>query len=579
MSERVKMATARALENAGEDLLWILRTTEDAIAALVVGFQCLTEDTDEVTQLAAGIVECVEDEGVSTVLPVAHALGGVAKRFVGDRLRATAQILETVVQEMELLQQLSAVTDGQAKIALEIKVLNVHTKVEVAHLGEVGIGFEYLAKELADFSRSLAENTDELIKHTENRKTTIQKTKSMLSMELPRLREDLTEVDVRLCNDLAILDSGLSKLAGAPARFKQSTQEIAGQIAGVVVAVQGHDITRQQIEHVQEALDLVSRKMLTEEQSDRTANPEAGHAYAGLTIQAYQLRAIKATIADWTSQIRNCVESILRISASELVGIGPLVLQQEQSMSSQLSHIAMLEGQCRDYNERIRSTLEGVSSLSQLVAEHLQKSNSARNRLRLLTFNSVIEASRLGSQADTICVIADGISEVASQWSKVTEQSSDALRQITSLSERINEAMATFAEADSRELSESMQKTRGGLERLRTAAEHALSQGMEIESRVETMRKRIGEIGQNIDHLDACFGRIDEALTAIEDVKKQLEHAQPNIGKCYDVNEVERLFSATYTNQTERDVLHAALCGGELPAASPSSIGNSVELF
>jgi hypothetical protein len=39
------------------------------------------------------------------------------------------------------------------------------------------------------------------------------------------------------------------------------------------------------------------------------------------------------------------------------------------------------------------------------------------------------------------------------------------------------------------------------------------------------------------------------------------------------------LFSALYTTEMERAVLHAALGGKALPAAQPTFAGNSVELF
>jgi hypothetical protein len=39
------------------------------------------------------------------------------------------------------------------------------------------------------------------------------------------------------------------------------------------------------------------------------------------------------------------------------------------------------------------------------------------------------------------------------------------------------------------------------------------------------------------------------------------------------------MFSAYYTTEMERDVLHAALRGAELPVGQETFAGNSVELF
>jgi methyl-accepting chemotaxis protein len=579
MSGRTSTTAACNLAKSGDDLLWLLRTAEDAINGLVVAFQDLAGHTDTTLKLTAAIVERVQDESVVSVLPSVRALGVAAKLFLGERLQATTGILETVTAEMALLSKLSAVTEGQGKIALDINMLTVHTKIEVAHLGSVGAGFEYLAHELADFSHSLTENTKELASHTDKRKDAAENTQHMLSVELPQLRKELTRVEVNLRDDLAQLEAGLTELSRMPEQFRVSAEDIARQIAGVVVAVQGYDITRQQVEHVQEALEVISQRFLKTDGSTEGVSQETAHAHAGLVIQIHQLHAIRATIAEWKSQIMTCMDGIFRISASDIVGIGPLVLEQERSMSSQLSHIEMLERECQAYGERIRSTLEGITNLSQLFTEHLRESEAARNRLRLLTFNSVIEASRLGARADTICVIADGIAEVSAEWGMIAEHSGSTLEEILELSERINEVMATFSGASDEQLNRTQEQTGAGLESLREASGFAASQGQKIGQTIETMRAGSGEIGKIGDQLDACFGRIDEVLSEVEKVKSQLEADYPEVKEEYDSEEIERLFSATYTTQAERDVLRTAIYGTAPSIAQSSSIGNDVELF
>jgi len=65
----------------------------------------------------------------------------------------------------------------------------------------------------------------------------------------------------------------------------------------------------------------------------------------------------------------------------------------------------------------------------------------------------------------------------------------------------------------------------------------------------------------------------------LESIKFDLEADHPEVKKNYDEAEIERLFSASYTTQTEREVLRAALCGTVYSAAQQCSAGNSVELF
>ena len=106
-----------------------------------------------------------------------------------------------------------------------------------------------------------------------------------------------------------------------------------------------------------------------------------------------------------------------------MIGIGPVVLVQERELSSQLAHIDRLERESHGYSKRIQGTLGGLSNLMQLVREHLQRSKSIRDRLQLLTFNSIIEASRLGTQAAAILAIAQYIKGVSAEWGEITDRS------------------------------------------------------------------------------------------------------------------------------------------------------------
>ena len=397
MNVETRTEAVRTLEKAKDVLQALSRTTQSEIESVARAFESLAGHADTILNSAGVIVGCVENEGVSSVLPKVQALGVAARRFIGDRLQATAGIVEAVTTEVKLLFEFSLVAARQTTIAFETKELSVLTNIEVARLGDVGAGFQYLSSQLADFSNSLALDTRELVGLTDGHRAAVEEMKDVLAAELPRLREELARIEVDLGDALAQVDSGLTQLSGIPLQFRMCVQDVARQIAGVVAAVQANDITRQQIEHVLESFALISAKLCIDGNTQEEIAQDITLAHAGLTIQIYQLRTIKETVANWASQIRTCMGGILRVSASDVVGIGPSVLDQERMLSSQLADIERLERQSQAYSKRIQRNFGGLTDLKRLVTEHLQKSKSVHNHLRLLTFNSIIEASRLGT--------------------------------------------------------------------------------------------------------------------------------------------------------------------------------------
>jgi chromosome segregation ATPase len=567
------------LDRARRELALLAAASEVEIQSLTRGFEDLAGQASAILTLASAIIETIESDGVRSVLPSVQSLGSAARHFVEDRLHSTTGILDTVNTEVNLLRHLSRVADSQATIALKTRVLTMLTNVEVGRLGPEGSGFQYLATELSKFSNALSDDTEELADQTDTRRTAIEATRRVLSAEIPQLRAEFTRIDVHIEEQLASLESGLTRLSGIPLQFKSCVEEIAQQIAGVVAAVQSHDITRQQLEHVQDAFTLIGSELREGRQGRGEVSQEQARAHAGVSIQIYQLQNIRASITNWTTQIRSCMGVILSASATGLAGISPLVLEQEQQASIKLAHIEQLECESHRYSERIRQSVGGHSSLLALVGEHVERAKVVRQLLHLLSLNSIVEASRLGDKANAILEIGKGITSLSSEWGEITDQSEHAMQEILALVDRTSTLLEAFSDDGHQELRTAQAQMRGGLASLREAAAFTAGQARKIQAATERMQALGSSVGQNGDRLDAAYGRVDAVLAEIEEVRRQMEDERPGIMAEYDTAELERLYSISYTTEIERAVLHAALLGLPLPESEAISAGNDVELF
>ena len=579
ISIETRMDAVRTLESTKGELKNLARATESEIGYVARAFEALTAGTDTLLNLAAGIIGGVESGRINSVLPSVQSLGTAAMRFIGDRLQAASGILGMANEEVELLRRLSSVTRGQATLALETKGLSVLTNIEVSHLGAEGASFQYLAHELSEFSKSAMKETMGLATRTHARKAVVEETNRALATDLPRQHDDMRRIQVDLGNALAVVDASLAQLFGTPAKFRMCMEDIARQIAGVVAAVQAHDITRQQIGHVGESFDLISTRLGLEITTENEAARELGLARAGLAIQVYQLRAIKTTVAGWVAQIRTCLAGIVRVSVSDLVGIGPAVMEAERELSSLVARIELLGQQSQAYSRRIHHTLDGLSNLMQLLDEHVRRSRSVGSHLQLLTFNSIIEASGLGARAAAILAIAESIKGISAEWGQITDQSGDAMQEVVSLEKQANQAMDAFSEASNTRLREAKSQADSSLDTLRSAAAFAAGRAQEMNAATAMMQARTSEVSASVDRLETCFGQIDALRTELEQIKRRLETECPNLEDLYNQAEIERLFSAHYSSEMERKILHAALQGGELPAPQATFAGNDVELF
>jgi hypothetical protein len=352
--------------------------------------------------------------------------------------------------------------------------------------------------------------------------------------------------------------------------------EIADQITGVVAAVQSHDITRQQLEHVRDALESLHTQMSAGESA---SDVEKSKLVAGLTIQSYQLRSVREVMLKWVSQISGCLDSILHIGCSELSEIGPMVLKQDEDLSAHLSWIEKLESESQAESEEIQDSLAGMSTLTKLVGEHLERSQSMRDRMLLLNFNSIVEASHLGTRADVILEVSRNIKRISSEWSAMTDLSGKAMEQILRLVSRTTESMEDFSQGSKNGLQQARDEIRRGLAELKEAAICVARNAAGIDESVCRMRGKIASVQVTAGRLNVCLESIGLTLTQIDKVRFQVESESACALPQSEKQNVEDFFSLSYTTEMERRVLRAALNGESLQPSLEGSHGNDVELF
>jgi uncharacterized phage infection (PIP) family protein YhgE len=563
------------LAGCDADLTALARSSEAEVESVGRAFKSLAGQADTILRQAAAIVGCVEQEGMATVLTSVRSLSLTVREFLGRRVQAASAIVETLRDEEKLLLQLLVLSQSQEAISRHLRALSVLTNVEVARLGKTGGNFQLLAQELSTFSKALARQTLELARDTENHKQSISDTRKELAANLPRLRSEMAQMEGDIERTLRLIDAGQHHQASIPKQFHQGAEGTAQQIAGVVAAIQTHDITRQQIEHVQQALQLMASRIAD---MDRSAD-DFSAAYVGLNIQICQLKNIHATVTNWTSQVRRCMEGIQQLSTSEVVGIGPTVVQQEHELSSELAHIERLQQRSQEYSGRMQRTLGGLSSLGELVNAHLKRSQSIRDRLQILMFNSLIEAQRLGGRGAVVSAIASLIKEVSEEWNAIASQSRTALSEILRLVQSMSAVMEVFSEVSCQKLRADQTETGVALERVRNAAAFVAKEAAQMQAVTERMQANLAEVSDTGNSLEACFGRLNAVLGQMEGLSAELKRSDPQIAERCNAAEVERWLSALYTTEIERDVMNSALHGTPMPVVQQSFAGNAVELF
>jgi len=234
------------------------------------------------------------------------------------------------------------------------------------------------------------------------------------------------------------------------------SKEISSQVEKIVMAIQFHDITRQQVEHVIESLRDVEKLCAgkisgAEPKTDK--NDALNRAYSILLLQASQL---KRTI----SEIDTAYHEIM--SAFEVIGseVGRLVAgvsgfgrnkadgdpsataRHERAgvtkdpfavLKSALLRLNPLLVQGRDLRNRMQERAVQASETSFRLSRYVEQVRGISNGLHLKALNAIVRTAHLNGRGRALEVLAQEVNRLSDQSSEFVPNVVDLLDRISVL--------------------------------------------------------------------------------------------------------------------------------------------------
>ena len=194
----------------------------------------------------------------------------------------------------ELSHQVRLAFGGLGNTVSTFRTLCTLTRIETARLGSTGADFSDLAAEVAQFSESIQSSGQRVLDVSASLEQSVQA--AIRNGSAARARQ-IQALPALLSGVQHGMEAFEERRRGAVESSIRQTAEYGGlcdAIDGVVRSVQFHDITRQQVEHVAQAL-----RQLGSGAGDNSADAEAlpRDAPAILALQSSQLAAAAKTFA------------------------------------------------------------------------------------------------------------------------------------------------------------------------------------------------------------------------------------------------------------------------------------------
>jgi hypothetical protein len=536
----------------------------------------ISSDMASLTELISGEQGRNVSRALDRILDLASELNG--------QIEHSGQALEQVCGFSSHVRSVFA---GLRDTVAIFRTLCTLTRIETSRLGNTGAEFGDLAAEARPLSESIQSSGDGVLEAS-----------SQLDLSILSAIQGGAELRARQVSELPALSADVSgclqafeerqqRAIEASARQAAQYEALSGAVDGVVRSVQFHDITRQQIEHVVQAL----RQLLLERGRSDTLTPEGS---AILALQSSQLAGAARLFAssvegterdleDIAARVQEMAEgsrSLMGISAGEQ---DSFFLRMEGQFTAMLQMLNM----CTKTQAAMESMASYLEETIGRMRDSVAEIRSTEIRIQRIATNAVIRAVHIGDAGNGLNVIAEIMGRLALDSNKNTEDVAATIEAMGDAASRVCGGSASEASNLDSRTNEVIAEMRHTIMELHSSAECSFSRVTQIADSGSQLVRDIATVRG-----DFAAGRLFARVVA--GARGELErigaHDASESSTGADGVPAEQLESLTkrYTMQIEREV-HETMARGSSPAApvlvasgaavEDTELGDNVELF
>ncbi len=470
-------------------------------------------------------------------------------------------------------------------------ILGVLTRIETAHLGNSGADFGNLADEVKALAETIQGKIESALETAARLMTPIEAVLGGVSAHLEGSAKDLPRVLAEVLEELEEFRAMQNRTREATLRLEARYSAISEAFNDLIVSIQFHDITRQQVEHVSEAL-----QRLCPASGGAGGRVSRDHAdpVALLSLQSMQLADAGAKFAASVATVGDGLE---RIAANVLEMDGESGALSGLSDDAKNSFFLEMERKCTEIRTALggcTKTAQAAQSTSNDLSEtigwmeaSIEEIRAIEIQIQWMALNASIRADHIGPAGDALGTLAGAMQTLANQC----RERSDALTvAVESISQSAEGLSGQLGEARTSQRAVSLDAVGTLAAELHSASERNFATTRQIAARCQRLREDIAAVRGDFS-AGAVF---DEAIGRAKDMLSGLgagsNFVAPRDGEGQPGHGLADL-ARHYTMQSERDV-HAGVTGAavaetaammeeprEFASVEASELGDNVELF
>ncbi|WP_404400472.1 hypothetical protein [Pelagibacterium halotolerans] len=345
-----------------------------------------------------------------------------------DRLNAMAQAASTPMHALR-------------KSVRTIKLVAVNARVIASVTQGDQRDLEVFTVDVRDLTQKVDEAVADFAKAYERFAHDLANARSASMAFAERHDGTMTGIVSRLDKHLNSVAAYRQRAAAAAGEHTDLTAQIRARVSQAVSALQIGDMTRQRVEHVEEAL-----AMLVERASGVNVDTHAAAARLLAALLEDAGQDFERQVADLAQTLEDLADDADKVLLAGKSEAATAFSDGEAALGSIVDELAEIRALFRDFAQTRAETEKIAAEVARSVAvmvERLAAIGEIEQSIRLLSFNTAVQCAKLGEEGGALRVIAQSLREIVSE----TVEASSAILGALDAAESHAQALADGAAA------------------------------------------------------------------------------------------------------------------------------------
>lgn len=543
---------------------------EAQFLSLGVALQDVTGDVGEIVEQAEFLIGLTSQE----------ALDGFAVELHEELQRIQALHERSASKENERtllgihanLEALRSQLERFKRIVKHLTMLGISTRIESARLGADGKGFGTLADDVEKLAVAIERQTGAIQGKTSSLETHVTEATGQAREMLRTQEASSQQAMAKVSDNLETIAATTATSQGISRTVEARTRETQIHISQAVSSLQFHDITRQQVEHVeaavQDAMKVLTEQLHAPQQTNET-DEEIAHFLMDISsLQAKQLTAARdvfyQAVEAVGDQLRGMAAALLSLAEDvQAHSAGPSAQrqdarQQENAIGRPLASVERDVGEMMEAMGRFATQGMAMGNVMQHVISNIAEMSAFLEdveevgaSIELIALNASVKAAHTGSKGAAMGVLAQSIQTLAHEARSETEAIAGALADIGAASDILHANAQRFRESVQVDATvKRLEVILQGLKEMDTETSELFSS---VVTQAQTVASRLEAFAAELTMHEEVRRILGEAADVLEAVARTAAQALPEGHAASPSTRLEAMLGR-YTMEIERQI-------------------------